>query len=104
MQKLLQTSDNMNSNVFFSLFLSVCFTAEEKKKRERQILIPGYCWLVASTFIAGGDSWLLILRNMKPCSSMDQFKLVCGGFTILLPDPSPPPSFQYFEPHFLYSS
>lgn len=100
MQKLLQTSDNTNSTVFFLYFFLGVLWWEKKK----QMVITGYYWLVVSTFIASGDSWLLILRHVKPGSSRDQFKLVCGGFAIPLPDPSPPPSFQYFEPHFLYSS
>jgi len=92
----------MNSNAFFTFFLSFWVFYDRKKKR--QMVIAGYCLLVASTFIAGGDSWLLILRHLKPGSSMDQFKLVRGGFAIPLPDASPSPSFQYFESHFLYSS
>lgn len=72
--------------------------------RKKEVVITGNYWLVASAFIAIGDSWLLILRHVKPDSSMDQFKLFWGGFAICLPDPALPPSFQYFEPHFLYNS
>lgn len=68
------------------------------------MVITDYYWLAVSTFIASGDSWLLILRHRQPGSSVYQFKVVYGGFAIPLPDPSPPPSFQYFEPHFLYNS
>lgn len=99
-QKLLQTSDNMNSNVFFlCFFLSLLWW-----KKKRQMVITGYYTLAGRTFIASGDSWLLILRHMQVHSSVYQFKSIYGGFAIHLPDPSPPPSFQYFEPPFLYNS
>lgn len=88
---------------FFQSVLWKTFKKGEKKKRS-QVAITCFYWWVASTFIASGDSWLLILSHVKPDSSMDQFKLVWGGFAICLPDPALPPSFQYFEPHFLYNS
>jgi len=84
----------------FPLFLSESFMVEKK----RQMVITGYYTLAGRTFIASGDSWLLILRHMQVHSSVYQFKSIYGGFAIHLPDPSPPPSFQYFEPHFLYNS
>lgn len=89
--------------ICFFFFFSFWVFYGGKKKRS-QMVITGYYWLVASAFIAIGDSWLLILRHVKPDSSMDQFKLFWGGFAICLPDPALPLSFQYFELHFLYNS
>lgn len=87
--------------IFFFVSFRVFYSG---KKKRSQMAIIGYYWLVVSTFIASGDSRLLILRYVKTDSSVDQFKLVWGGFAICLPDPALPPSFQYFEPHFLYNS
>lgn len=86
--------------IFLLCFFRVLWWEEKKKSN-------GLYWLLLVSCEHFYSQWwfsLLILKHVKPDSSVDQFKLVWGGFAICLPDPALPPSFQYFEPHFLYNS